>query len=305
LSEEEAAKAYLRKVTVLIGFLNKKAQKEAYTRGLAVLPEVMSLKEYAFGLPLTETRDIARQEFLVGVQRYLIGFYEDSIHHSTLSIEMSLLIRLDEELTPQRKSELHAKINSRIGAPFSLTFGDIFSICRGKDCPIIKDKELERIIAELIKTRNTHIHASNLTSASILSMKESISEIDRGIKELEIIETSLFGVVARKWLPKAKDTLVKSRSTIDSLPSFEWCTKDKQRVQTQSNVTAFFDEQFTEIEKIRKTQGIGQSVRLGLNSGTIVRDLSQDSYSKRKALETIHQSFKVLKEIGFLKETSS
>jgi len=42
-----------------------------------------------------ETRDIARQEFLAGVQRYLIGFFEDSIYHSTLSVELGLLIRLE------------------------------------------------------------------------------------------------------------------------------------------------------------------------------------------------------------------
>lgn len=66
MTEEKAAQAYLKKVVASINFLNKKTKKEAYKRGLDVLPEVMSLKKYASGPPIRKTRDIALQEFLIG-----------------------------------------------------------------------------------------------------------------------------------------------------------------------------------------------------------------------------------------------
>jgi hypothetical protein len=305
LTEEKAAQAYLKKVVASINFLNKKTKKEAYKRGLDVLPEVMSLKKYASGPPIRKTRDIALQEFLIGVQRYLIGFYDDSIYHITLSVEMSLLIRLDEELPPEKKSEIHKKINSKNETPFSFTFGSIFNVCKGKDFHILTNKKIEERIEKIIETRNTHIHASNLTSASILSLKEvSIPEIDKGLKELELVEkTPMANIMMRNWLPHAKKLLLESRSTIDSLPCFEWCTRDKQRTQTQNNVNHFFNEQFASIDKIRNKQQLSEKLRIGLHSGEIIRSFSKDSYSKRKALETMQDAFEVLKEIGFLEES--
>jgi hypothetical protein len=66
LTEEKASKTYLKEVAASILFLNKKAQEEVYNRGLDVLPVVMALKKYASDLPIRETRDIARPEFLNG-----------------------------------------------------------------------------------------------------------------------------------------------------------------------------------------------------------------------------------------------
>jgi hypothetical protein len=218
---------------------------------------------------------------------------------------MGLLIRLDESLTPEEKSDLHAKINAAEGVPFSLTFGNIFSFCKRKDLKVTKNKEVEQRIDKIIETRNTHIHASNLTSASILSMKKiGIPEIDKGLKDFELIEkVPIANMTTRKWLPQAKKILVESRSAIDSLPCFEWCTRDKQRTQTQNNVDSFFNEQFSSIDEIRSTQGFGERLRLGLHSEEIVRSFSQDNYSKRNALETIKDSFEVLKAIGYLEES--
>ncbi len=296
---EKLSKDYLKNVTLAIRFLNKKARKEVYKRGLDVLPEVMALKEYASGLPIKESRDICRQAFLTGVQRYLIGFYEDSIYHSTLSVETGLLIRLDETLTPQQRNDLHDKINSK-NKPFLLTFGKLFSLCKSNQC-IINDKKIERIIDKIIQTRNSHIHASNMTSASILSMKKLvIPEIEKGVKDLEIIEKSPFGLVSKKWLPRAKDTLAKSRDTLNDLPSFEWCTEDNQRVKNEKFMDDFLTRQFNAIQNLRNTDTLSRKVTVGLHSREILSSFSQINYSKEKALETIHEAFEVIKAIGFL-----
>ena len=47
---------------------------------------------------------------------------------------------------------------------------------------------------------------------------------------------------------------------------------------------------------------ITEKVQLGLNATKIIRDLKEDTYSKRKALETIQDSFEVLKGINIFEE---
>ena len=300
LTEEKAAKAYLKEVIKAIGFLNKKGQKETYERGLAVLSEITALKKYSSRVPMREARDLARLELIAGVQRYLIGFYEDSIYHATLSVEMSLLIKLDEELSPEEKTDIHLRINLKNAQPYSFTFGNIPSVCREKERKIMNNR-IDELVGKIIETRNTHIHASNLTSASILSMQElTIPEIDKGIKDIETIEENpIVSIMMKKWLPQMKKILVESRSTINSLPCFEWCTRDKQRAKTRVSLNQFFKEQFTSINTIRSKQQLADKLRTGLHSKDIIRGYSQDNYSTRKALETIHDSFEVLKAMGF------
>jgi hypothetical protein len=61
---------------------------------------------------------------------------------------------------------------------------------------IIKGAEMCEKVDDIIATRNTHIHASNINSASILSMKESgIPEIEKGLKELEIIKNNPLAIL--------------------------------------------------------------------------------------------------------------
>jgi hypothetical protein len=300
---EKEAQTYLKEVATSIKFLNKKAQKEVFKRGLDVLSEVMTLKKYASGTPIHETRDIARQEFLAGVQRYLIGFFDDSIYHSTLSVEMGLLIRLEEELSIAEKSVIHDSINSKT-KPLSFTFGTIFDEAKKRNSNIIKNKQTLKKIAKIIDTRNTHIHASNFTSASILSMKEiGPPEIEKGLKDLELIEkTPLVKIWIKKSLPQLRSRLTETRSVIENLPSFEWCTKDKQRTQAQNDVNDFFNDQFNLIDEIRHIDSTKEKVQTGLHSRKLIRDMSEENYSKRKALETIRDSFEVLKGIGIFEE---
>jgi hypothetical protein len=299
LNEGNDAKAYLREVASSINFLNKKAQEKVFERGLDVLTEVLALKKYA-KRRIRETRDIARQEFLAGVQRYLIGFFEDSIYHSTLSVEMGLLTRLEEELSDDEKRAIHDRINSKKEKPSPFTFGVIFDESKRKGRNIIRNQQTEQRIAKIIDVRNTHIHASNFTSASILSMKQKgLPEIKKYVKYIDQIEEiPLVNVMSKKWLPQAKNLLNETQSAIERLPSFEWCTKDKQRAQAQENINNFFSEIFGSIDALQKIQSLSEKVQLGVHSRKFIRDVSERDYQKTLALETIRDSFAVLKSIG-------
>jgi hypothetical protein len=305
LKQDDSCK-YLKEVTQSLRFLTKKAQGEAYKRGLDVLSEVLALKNFANKKPaVQETRDISRHQFLMGVQRYLIGFYDDSIYYTTMSVEMGLLIRLDEELSLAQKEEIHAKINAKEHS-ISFTFGTIFGMCKKRGLGIIKGSEIAEKIDDIIATRNTHIHASNINSAGALSVKEiSIPEISKGLKDIETIENiPAINLLTKSWLPKAKELVKKTNTAIINIDSLEWCTRDKERIRTKQKVDEFFNQIFTDINDIRNSTGnLSQKLRIGLHSGELIKRFSQENYSKNIALSTIRNAFEVLKAIDILEQT--
>jgi hypothetical protein len=289
-----------------MSFLNKKAQKEAFIRGLDILPEILALKKYGDKNPVDqETRDISRQQFLIGILRYLIGFYEDSIYYTTLSVELGLLVRLDEELSNAQKEEIHAKINSK-EHPLSFTFGYIFGMCKKSELGIIKETEICKKIDDIISTRNTHIHASNINSASILSVKESVvPEIEKSLKELEIIKNNpLSNLLTKKWLSTARGLINRSNKSIVDINTLEWCTRDRERIRAKKKVDEYLNQIFGKIDDFRNTPDtLTQKLNLGLHSGELIKSLSQENFSKTIALSTITDTFEVLRTIGVIEKT--
>jgi hypothetical protein len=295
---QENPETYLKEVVSSIKLLSKNAQKEAFKRGLDVLTEVNALKPYTGGIHTL--RDIAREEFRASVQRYLIGYFDDSIHHSTISVETGLLIRLEETLTEEEKKQLHDKINGE--RPLSFTFGVIFDEAKRKERRIVEDKGIEHTISRTIGTRNTHIHGGNLTAASILSMQQKGTlEIKNGLAQLERLEKrNIAKLIAKDFMPQARAKLIETQNDINNLPSLEWCTQDKHREKTKKELDAYFTDIFAKVENLEKNmETITDKVRIGLHSKEIIREITSDTYHKRKALETIHESFIVLRYLGF------
>ena len=298
---QESPEAYLKTIISSITFLSETAKKQAFKRGLDVLPEIHAFRQYKGGIH--EIRDIVREELRAGIQRYLIGFFDDSIHHSTLSVEMGLLIRLEETLSKEDKDRIHSRINGE--GPYSFTFGAIFDESKKRGRNLIKDKEIERLIGQIIFTRNTHIHAGNFTAASILSMQNiGPGQIDFGLEKLAELQNSrLIKLVTQVFLSGAKDQLIETRTTVTNFPTLEWCTKDNQRHKSKEEMDNYFTEVFYRANSVGDDAvTIADKVRIGVKSKQIIKDISADTYSRRKALETIHDSFEVLKSLGFFKE---
>jgi hypothetical protein len=124
------------------------------------------------------------------------------------------------------------------------------------------------------------------------------------LKDIDTLEKSRSGkIIMRKALPQAKNILTDTHSTIDNLSSLKWCTKNKLRIQAQNNVNECFKEQFALIKEIRDKQLTPEEkIRLVAKFRELIRDFSNDIYPKREALETIRDSFEVLKCIGMFEE---
>jgi hypothetical protein len=82
-------------------------------------------------------------------------------------------------------------------------------------------------------------------------MKQTyVPEIRKYVKNIdEIYSPPLVKAALKKWLPKAKDILTETQSTIERLPSFECVQKDIQRSQTKEDIDKFFSQLFRSIER--------------------------------------------------------
>jgi hypothetical protein len=247
--EKISGEESLNKLVDSIEYLNRKGRKKAIKRGKEVIGIFEELGE--FKNEILELEDLARQEFRASIQKYLLGFYEDSIHHSCASVEMGLLIRLEQKLTEEEKEKIHEEINRKKGKPLALTFGEIFNRAKEKQIGIVSEKSLAKKIEVLISRRNTYVHVSNVLSGIIISLKKlALPEI---IDMLDIIPNA--GMIRGYILSRYEDLLVERQKMLNEIPDLAWCTKDNQREFIQNAV----EENWYELLKL---VGIDKKVEL-------------------------------------------
>lgn len=284
-----------------INFLNKKARKEAFKRSRDLDKIFAKLCLYRVGIH--EVEDLPRQEFRCAVQRYVIGLYEDAIYHACFSVEMALLIKLDEKLSENEKSAIHEAINKTEGKPVSFTFGTMFNRAKAKEVGIISGVELSKKFVTLIEKRNTYIHVNNFLSGLIITLKKKeIVEIESILKDIAELENIpiVGGVIQRFYpgIPRLKSYLKEQLTLIMSLPDFSWCSKDKHRLNTERQV----EEYMKRLEHIKKekvdTSSAYKKILSAIKLRGTIKDVLSMVYLKGQSLEILEYSFEILKEIG-------
>jgi hypothetical protein len=293
---------FLKKKIASFETFKKGAKTKALKRAYDVLPQLKILEKYKAGIH--ETYDLSRQELRAAINRYIIGYFGDSIYHSTLAIETALLVKLDETLSQEEKDAIQRSINPKNAKPLSFTFGVILDEANRSGREIISNTDVEQKIRFLIEIRNRYIHASNLNAAFIKSYKEKlIPQIELGLGRIDSIQTnSIINLMFKNFLSKAKDLLEENQRVIVNLPSFEWCTKEKTKITTQDGVDAFLDEIFNRIEKEvdRRPNTVSAKVDLALKSKDFISELSEDNYSRENALKSIQVTLEILEEFGMI-----
>ena len=288
-------KRFLNEMVASVRFLNKRGREEAIKRGNE-LPDILrELCKYKAGI--YQMQDLPREEFRGAVLRYLLGSYEDSIYHAFFSVEMSLLIKLEERLSDEEKNSLHNEINRTDSKPISFTLGTILNKARDRRIGIIRGKQLNQRIESLIDKRNTYVHANNFLSGLIISMKTNlIPKIEGQIKEISDLENRLY---VRSFFPallRLKPFLAQQLEMIKSMPDFAWCTKDEHRITIQREVEEYMAG-LNKLEKEKsKAQGL-ENVRNLLGLRETIRAMLEESYFKMQSREILKDSFQILKDI--------
>jgi hypothetical protein len=237
------------------------------------------------------------------MQRYVVGLYEDAIYHACFSVEMALLIKLDEKLSKKEKSAIHEAINTTKGKPVSFTFGTMFNRAKAKDVKIISGVELSKKFVTLIEKRNTYIHANNFLSGLIITLKKKeIVEIESILKDIAELENIPIIGGAIQWfypgIPRLKTFLKEQLTLIMALPDFSWCSKDKHRLNTERQV----EEYIKRLEHIKKekvdTSSAYKKILSAIKLRGTIKDVLSMVYFKDQSLEILEYSFEILKDIG-------
>jgi len=298
--QKSDSRHFIERTVKSIRFLNRKERKKAIKRGeeLADILGVVS----RFESDIYTARDLPRQEFRAALVRYMLSLYDDSIHHAFFSVEMGMLVRLEEELSTEEKNTLHDAINRKEN-PLSFTFGAIFNKAKERKIDVIRGDKLRRRIASLIENRNTYIHGSNFLSGLTTSMKKSVSlEIDTQLKQISDLESApLLKLILLSWrLVPYKRFLEKKLTMIRNLPDFAWCSRDKNREAAQRQV----DEYISDLEnfkqrKLKALDSWSNSLRTLLSMRKELKEISEEVYLKRQSHKIIEDVFEILKGLGF------
>jgi len=283
-------------------FLSKTARKEALKRSRDLDKIFAYLCHVRQGI--IEVNDLPRQEFRSAVQMYLIGFYEEAIFHACFSIEMALLVKLDNRLTADEKGKIHDAINTEKGKPSSFTFGAMFDKAKAKDVGIISGAELVRKVVALIEKRNTYIHASNFLSGLIIVLKrKEIAKMEAVLRDIEYLENLRIAgrVIQRVYpiIPRVKTYVTEQLRFLRSMPDFSWCSKDKIRLSAEAQV----EEYIKRLERVKKervdTSSVYKKIVSAVKLKGTVEEILSDVYLKDQSLEVIECSFDILRELGF------
>jgi hypothetical protein len=293
------AEGFLESFVKTLKFLNKEEKEKAFKRGKELEPIFGQIAKYPMGISSLD--DLPRQEFRGAIQRYLIGFCDDSIYHSCLSVEIALLILLETHLSKQEKDLIHAGINTKTEKPISFTFGAILEKCRQKN--LIIDKKIIEKIEALIEKRNMYIHASNFLSGLIVTLKEnSVPEIDKILRDFETLEKQpLVGRIAKMnytRLPQLRGYLIQQKELFEKMPTFEWCSKDKHRENAEHGVKQFIGK-LEDMKKSRvDTTSLYNKLISAANLRSSVKDIIGESYFKDESFDILSKSFEILTDLG-------
>jgi hypothetical protein len=285
-------KQLLDQMIASLKFLNRRARNEAIKRGGELSEILKELCKYKIGI--FQVKDLPRQEFRGAVQRYLVGLYDDSIHHAFFSVEMGLLVRLEETLPPKEKDALHDEINKTAGKPLSFTFGAVLNKAREGRVGIIHGKKVSQKIESLIDKRNTYVHANNFLSGLITAMKErTIPKIEKELKDLSDLEKRL---KVRSFLPsllRMKPFLVEQLEIIRSMPDFAWCTRNEHRESAKREIEKYI----TYLDKLEIEKTNTRSLPKLLNIPQSVRTVFEETYFKIQNRMILGDSFEILHDI--------
>lgn len=274
-------------------WLNRSGKRASNIRSKNFEQIILSSAFDHFGI--ISERDFALEEFRGAVERYLLGFYYDSIYLSCMSVELALLTLLNENLPDEEKNKIYNRINKK---RFSFTFGQIRHECEVFN--LISEQQVEKI-NEILSIRNTQAHSYNYLSALISSNKYKISQHPDAIKKILSDKPDLKTKLALSYvkLITGKD-LRKSISTMRSLPEYKWCSSNNLREIIENEYQQYFIEIEKNLDLLLESSQKLDIKNIITATIKLVEFLDKDIYFKNKSRNTLELSFEILKSLDFI-----
>ena len=260
---------------ILIGISTGPIEKTYYDFGdFVYLPKFKNIKT---------NEDLVREEFRGALQRYIMGFFDDSIIHACFSVEAALLVTEDNLL---KRNKLNEK---DIHHPFTL--GINIKVATKSEQKFIRDKEIVNKLNKIRIIRNSIIHQFNFISTLTSFYKLVIEEYEFVINQIKDVEKIIENEQLEKFIQIAKNL------AITMIPEY------KSRIETLSNIKNFkmlIEDVNNGIEAMKKLSDFKWSSdkenKKFINSKIIEYKNNIFHYL---ALETLQDSFHILHHLKY------
>lgn len=243
---------------------------------------------------LREADDLPRISLHGALERFVLGAYEDCVFHSTFSVEIALLLRLDKKLSPDEKESIRQEaIRNKTG----LMFGKIISRAREKS--ILNDDNVEKAWA-LNNLRNMYAHPANWVAfvkqqyrMSTLNIEEEMPEIYTMVKErLTSMSLPLKKDVIMKILEPAQKKTSEYLKRLEKIPDLDWCASQDTLGFQSKKIKDYYKEILRDVLSAKGLMDLIKHV-----SSIVTYAQNKYPYNERNAHKALVYAYEILRDL--------
>jgi len=253
------------------------------------LPSKSRIKE------IHERYDLSRQQLYAAAVHYIDGRFDDSVLHSSLSVEIALLFKLDEKMDEKERLKIQEK---RRG----LHFGEMIDLGEKKK---ILSKELAKKCRELNQLRHMYAHPANIV-AFVKDYYRKMYSLGENLLPRKMVEEfaqkmpkELIEKLTSEHFKGVLNEMMNRIKVLDKIPDVDWAARQSTLVFHRKRLSNFSREM---TGKFLTSSFFKKLVDRRLSLEKLIRHIqSSFPYGKNEALDALNNAYDVLKGLEILR----
>lgn len=242
-----------------------------------------------------ERYDLSRQQLYAAAVHYIDGRFDDSVLHSSLSVEIALLFRLDEKMDKKERLEIQEK---RRG----LHFGEMIDLGEKKK---ILSKELAKKCRELNQLRHMYAHPANIV-AFVKDYYRKMYSLGENLLPRKMVEEfaqkmpkELIEKLTSEHFKGVLNEMMNRIKVLDKIPDVDWAARQSTLTFHRKRLSNFSREM---TGKFLTSSFFKKLVNRRLSLEKLIRHIqSSFPYGKNDALDALNNAYDVLKGLEILR----
>ena len=253
------------------------------------LPSKSRIKE------IYECYDLSRQQLYAAAVHYIDGRFDDSVLHSSLSVEIALLFKLDEKMDEKERLKIQEK---RRG----LHFGEMIDLGEKKK---ILSKDLAKKCRELNQLRHMYAHPANIV-AFVKDYYRKMYSLGENLLPRKIVEEfaqkmpkELIEKLTSEHFKGVLNEMMNRIKVLDKIPDVDWAARQSTLAFHRKRLSNFSREM---TDKFLTSSFFKKLVDRRLSLEKLIRHIqSSFPYGKNDALDALNNAYDVLKGLEILR----
>ena len=252
------------------------------------LPSKSRIKE------IYECYDLSRQQLYAAAVHYIDGRFDDSVLHSSLSVEIALLFKLDEKMDEKERLKIQEK---RRG----LHFGEMIDLGEKKK---ILSKDLAKKCRELNQLRHMYAHPANIV-AFVKDYYRKMYSLGENLLPRKIVEEfaqkmpkELIEKLTSEHFKGVLNEMMNRIKVLDKIPDVDWAARQSTLAFHRKRLSNFSREM---TDKFLTSSFFKKLVDRRLSLEKLIRHIqSSFPYGKNDALDALNNAYDVLKGLEII-----